>query len=106
MSQATVERADRILKALGDAYQKLQKWNSMPVTKVQPIVVVMLNGEPEPTYAKCRLEIDPSDPGSGLDAFARRMAKRPEEFCGIGLRTIRDDTPGGHTYIIHQDSPI
>jgi len=106
MDQTAAERAKRILGVLVDAYQKLQEWNPIPITKVQPIVVIMLNGEPEATYAKCRLEIDPSDPGCGLDAYARRMAKRPEKFCGIGLRSIRDDTPGGHTLIIHQDSFI
>lgn len=106
MGQTTAERAGKILEALVRAYQKLQECDVTPITKVQPILVVMLNGELEPTYSKCQLEIDPNDPGSGLDAYARRMAKRPEAFCGIGLRSIRDDESSEHTLINHLKPPI
>lgn len=105
MDQTVAERADRILAPFGSAYNILTTLSKSPISRVQP-VVVMHGVELEAVYTNLRLETDPSDPGCGLEQFAKRLARIAKPYHGIGLRSIYSDTTGGLTLIIHPDKPV
>jgi len=102
-----MSRLESITHALKVAYEAVQAHDKMPVTVIKPIVITK-DGE-----FGCKLAaIEPDDSDVALSSLAETwtdFAYRggvTTPILAVGVRSIRPDTAGGHTHIVHFDSPI